>query len=210
MIEQWKLLATTLGFEFKEGFDALLESPELIKLLKDQNVSPEDLEKAKSMLHNPLVEGMIKKAFFGIVCGKHDCYNFYLTRSPQSSSSQKREDYVYVIMIFEKSLNCEINIRKKTIADTLVQIFSKRKYLTLESGGENLKNIVATAKDKSQAELLLMKSGVMKGIKDLFANNEEIEVQDCGLRYEAYGNIIEPAEALRIMSHLAKFARILV
>ena len=68
--DDWRKLTAELGFEFKEGVNAFLDSPTLRRFAAEE-MNQKDIRQAESMLRNPMVQTILAKVFMGTASGRY-------------------------------------------------------------------------------------------------------------------------------------------
>ncbi len=207
--EQWKLLANELGFTYKEGIDAFVESPTLARMAASQ-IGAGDFEKAKAMLSNPLVKGLLDSLFIGTITGKTGAYECTLFRgsasSSQSGSSSGKVYYVNIALLFRQSLDWGLDMYRAGLSAKIAKKLFRKNYVPVPDDGELERMIAVRAKKRDQVQLFLRNMAVSDQLKKLFSSPGDYHISDHGIRYKLRGEIIAKDEALRVLAILAETA----
>lgn len=210
--EQWRSLANEIGFTFKEGIDAFIESPTLAAMAATQ-IGTGDFEKAKAMLSNPLVKGILDSLFIGTITGSFGGYECTLFRGSDSSShsgsSTGRIYHVNIALLFRQSLNWGLDITRAGFGAAIAKKLFKKNYLMIPDDKELDRMISIKAAKREPVQLFLTNTKVREQLKKLFSLSGEYHITDHGIRYKVKGEIIGKDEALRILQILSGCAEII-
>lgn len=206
--DKWRALAAELGFDFKEGIRAVLESPSLSSLASTE-LKGKDIEQAKVLLSNPLVQGVLDQIFLGAATGTRQGFEFAVHRSTESQSttpSARSTPWVHVTLLFARNLNLGLTVRQRDIWDSLGMFLAPRRFLALGVEPAIRKKLLAAAKDKPGAAALLATPEMTAALNALFAEPGNYKITDHCMRWKEQGDIISKERAEQIMDHLAKAA----
>lgn len=201
--EKWQQLAVELGFEFKTGIRAFLESPTVLKLFEGRQ-----LPKNPALLQNPMVQMMIEKVFMGTVTGFYRKFEFYLLRGSKGSSSTgggKQIYYVSVVLLFKNPLGTGLEIRPASFFSSIGKMLMPRKYLKIPNK-ELEQLITAKGKNKNQISVHLYDPKFQEMLLKLFRFSKDFKITDEGIRYEQDSDIIDKNHALEVMDLMATAA----
>ena len=206
--EKWRTLAAGLGFEFKEGIRTFMESPSLLAMAGGE-MRIRDVEQAGKLLSHPMVQTILAKVFMGAATGRHRNFEFALLRSSSSSGSgsgSKTTYYVNVVLFFREGLRCGLNIEKAGGFTRLGRFFMPGRYVKVPNNDKMGKLLAMTARDKTQARVLLSDCNVQEALIALFGSADGFTVSDHGIRYKEAGRIIDLDRAKRLMETMADAA----
>jgi ribosomal protein L30E len=206
--DEWQNLTSELGFEFKEGVNAFLDSPTLRRAAAEE-MNQKDIRQAESMLRNPMVQAILAKIFMGAALGRYRDFEFALFHSSSRGGSSSRSsytEYVNIALFFPKDLRCDLLIEKAGMLAGLKRLLFSGKYIKIPNN-EGLNHLVTVkTTDKSQAKVILAERSVQEQLARLFAYSTGFKVTDYGIRYKEVGGIIGKAKALEIMDIMAEAA----
>jgi hypothetical protein len=206
--DDWRKLTAELGFEFKEGISAFLDSPTLRRIAAEE-MNQKDIRQAESMLRNPMVQTILAKVFMGTASGRYRDYEYALFHSSSRGGSGSRSrytEYVNIALFFPKDLRCDLLIEKAGPLARLARLLGAGKYMKIPNN-EGLNHLlIVKAADKNQAKVILAERAVQEQLAKLYAYSNGFKVTDHGIRYKETGGLIGKAEATEIMDIMADAA----
>lgn len=204
----WMALADELGLEFKEGIDALLESPTLQKMAGPA-LGFKDLSQAKAIFDNPLVHSLLTKVFIGSISGTYRELEFILFRGSATtsrSSGQRTVHHVHVNVLFRKDQQMGLDITGTWWGAKLGKLVMPGRYLAVAANPDLDKLVVVNAEGKSQAKVLLGRNDLTTALLKMYQFSKEFHITDHGIRYHEPGRIIAADRARIIMDLMAEAA----
>ncbi len=206
--DEWRNLTSELGFEFKEGVNAFLDSPTLRRMAAEE-MNQVDVKKADSILRNPMVQTILAKVFMGVASGRYRDFEFAVFHSSSRGGSgpgARHTEYSNVALFFPKDLRCDLVIEKAGPLAGLKRLILVGKYFRIPNN-EGLNHLVTVkAADKSQAKVILAERAVQEQLAKLFVYSNGFKVTDHGIRYKEVGGLISKAKAMEIMDVMADAA----
>ncbi len=207
--EQWGRLADELGFTFKEGIDAILESPHTEKILRQE--FPEkagDFQQASALLNNPFVRGMLSKVFLGMATGTYRDFEFLVYRGTSSSSSgsgSRRSHYVNTVLLFKKTYNLGLDIQSSGAFSRLGKLFFSGRYIRPRDPGlDSL--VVVKGENRDQIGTMLSHSRLQEGLVELYSFSPAFKISDHGIRIKEGGEIASKEHITGIMERMVSVA----
>lgn len=202
----WQELAKDLGFEFKEGINAFLDSPGLI-IVAQNNIKTLDFSKAKDLFQNPLFAFMIEKMFIGVATGFYKDFEFHLFRSAGSEGTESEKVYrVNIVLVFKQSYQSGMQIKSAGFWEKMEKRLSGDKYIRIIDNPELDQLIAAKGKNKTALTVFLSSSRLQDKIKKLYDFSRDFQITDAGIYWEKRGHIIRQPEAIKIMDIMAEVA----
>ena len=196
--EQWRQLAPQLGFEFKEGIEALLESPSLLQMAGGA-LNMDQVAKARNFMDHPMVKKLIAMVFMGAATGFHRGFEFALLRGSSSSSSTKSY-HVHISLLFHQSLQCELNIAAGGFLASIGRALFPGSHLKIDHRPELNRMLSIKADDRERALMFLSRFEVQEALMALYSFSRQFTISDHGIRYKEPGHIIDAGRALNIMN----------
>jgi hypothetical protein len=205
--EKWMNLADELNFKFHPGIDALLESPHMEQILRDEFPDKMlDFEKASNFLNNPIVKGMMAKAFLGMASGSFQDYDFLVYPSSSSSSSGSRTYYVNTVLFFKNPYNHDMHITTANFFSKIQKKISPSAFIKTTNPKLNA-SLLIKGKNKDQIQTLLSYKKLQSQLIKLFNFSKYTKITDYGIRIKIPSKIL-PKETIiphmQIMSETAK------
>jgi len=202
-LSSWKALADDLGFVFKEGLSAFMESPSLIRFAGSA-LKTEDFEKAKAMLDNPLVRAMAASLLPGCVTGFYRNFEFTLFESSTSSSSDSgTSHHIHIAMLFSAPLNAKLQITPAGFWTRVGKRLFSNRYLFIEGNSALDRNLAVRTNNKARVSLLLGDRKIHDALEKLVSLSNDFTVSDYGIRHKRPGRTLGRDEALPIMDAMA-------
>lgn len=203
---EWQSLAEALGFEFKEGINALLESDRVQKVAFEdysknhQSASPE-------FLKNPLIQGMLSKLFLGMITGIYEDFEFLLYRSSSSSSSntQNKTYYSNCVLMFKRSYEFGMEVVPATFWSRLGKKLFSGKYVKIHHP-ELDQMLSIKGKNKHQVQTLLSNGDLQVKLLELYKISDGFKITDHGIRFKEPGHVFSRERALELMKLMAEAA----
>lgn len=204
---KWQQLAKELDFEFKEGIDALIESPHLGKIAQD--VFPgktRDIEQAKILLKTDFVRTMLSKIFLGMATGTYRDFEFLLYRSASSSSISGTRHYdVNVVLFFNKPYHWGMEITTVDFFSKLGKTLLPKAYVKIPHSPLNpLVRIKAKGEDRIRT--LLSYDKLQQQLVELFSYSKNFKVSDYGIRFKESGEILAKERVMGLMDMMVNAA----
>jgi hypothetical protein len=178
MQEYWKKLGEQLGLKYDDSFSAILESP-VLSQLSGQAMNPENIEKIKEMLEQPMFKKFYEEMFPCLVSGKFGKYPVFIYPVRFSSQSSTAHNY-------QTNLNMSFNTRYEFDMQMKKSTFFSR----LFSGGSikshdpdfNRLITVKAKRNKAQVKTFLENSALTHSMKELITVSPAAVLSDIGVK----------------------------
>lgn len=205
MREEWEQLARELDLEFKEGLTALFESPSL-QAIAGAELGMQNIEKLEQWLKNPLLKKLAEKAFEGAITGQYRSFEVALFRGSQSTKSGKIY-HVNVSLFFKQRYNHGMKISAHDFFSRIgKKIFSGSYVLPQGHRSEFNDLICVKAGNKGHVQMLLSDGRIQDRLIELFMFSKNFTIDDIGIRYREYGQIIAAEQARLILDMMSSVA----
>lgn len=205
--QAWEQLATELGFEFKEGLRAYLES-DAVRRLEADGSDPQQaraLEQARHMLDNPLVMSILDKLFFGVVTGRHRGHEFTLAHGSSTAGGKNQSQSVHISLLFQRPEKNGLLLAPETFFTRAGHALFRTQDLT--TGNAELDRLVVVkATAEAAVRRLLADRPTQDALIALFRDGAEWKVTDEGIRWRRAGGTLSAAEARPLMDRMAATA----
>ena len=207
--EEWAALADELGFEFKPGVRAFLESAagrrELEERAKRGEIAGADL----SFLENPLIRKMIELVFDGAVVGTHRDYEFTLFPASQARTSGTGSTrYSNVTTFFKESYALELSIYNETFLSKVGKILFFQQ--DIQVGDPELDQLVMIkGQDELAVKRLLDSRRVRDQLITMFSESSGFTIRDFGIKHQEAAKVISRDHALHLMDQMVDLAEAL-
>ncbi|MCP4147885.1 MAG: hypothetical protein GY757_09050 [bacterium] len=208
MKEQWQQLAGELNLEFKEGIDALLESPHLASIVATEMTGkPVDIQQVSTMLNTPFVRGMLSKIFLGMITGTHRGFELFIYRgtTSSSSSSNTRSYQVNVALFFKKPYELGLKVTPANFFSKLGKMLFASSYVRIP-GSKLDPMVVIKADNKEQTQIMFSYEALQDKLLDLFSGSGDIKISDHGIRIKESGEILPKQRIMELLDLIAAAA----
>lgn len=205
--EQWIQLAGELGFQFKEGIDALIDSPHLEKIVQEELQGKiRDLQQVRNLLKSTFVKTMLSKIFMGIATGTYREFEFLIYRGMTSSSGSGTRNYhVNIVLFFKTPYHWGMEITPAGFFSKWGKLFFPKAYVKLPySRLDPL--VVIKGKEKEHIKTLLSYEKLQQGLIQLFSYPGDFKVSDYGIRFKEPGEILPKEHTIDLMNIMVKTA----
>lgn len=200
--EDWRKLASDLGFEFKEGLTALTESKTLMIMLSEQMHA--SLEHVHKLLETPVFRLLMEKTFMGAIVGEHRGYEIVIH---QSAETQRKHTlhYVGTGLFFKHNLDWGLDIQKAWFVMPLGRWLFPGGYVRLP-GSDLDKRLAIKAKKTDQARVFLADGRVQQTVGKLFDLSDQFRITDHGIRHKEPGKTTDRTRVLYFLDAMADAA----
>lgn len=204
-IQDWQALAGNLGFNFKPGIQAFLESPTALRLMAEKGMPQQP-----SLLQNPIVQSFLAQIFLGAATGSYRGYEFYVYRSSSTgtarshSAGNQRSYYVNVILLFRKPLPAALKIRSQTTWDKLWRWLRRKPAISILPELDQV--AMLSGLEDPAVQQLLGRTDTQKLLSDFFKSSEPFKLDTHGIRHKEAGKILPKTNALALMGKMAALA----
>ena len=206
----WEQLAQELGFEFKAGLRAYLES-DAVRRMEADGSDPqmaEGLAKVRAMLDNPLVMGLLDGLFFGVVSGRHRGYETAICHGSSSSGGSRNAPSIHVSLLFNRTEKLGLLLAPETFFTRVGRTLFRTQ--DLPTGNAELdKLVVVKAEEEAPVRVLLGDRRVQEALIALFRDGAEWKVSDEGIRWRRAGDQLTADEVRRLLERMADAAQAL-
>jgi hypothetical protein len=170
-----KTLADALGFTFREGIDAFVESEFLQKMLDQQNIPA-----VAGILQNELVRAMLAKVFIGAAVGSYRDYESFVMFTAHPNPKKTQVPTIQIFLAFPKPFSHGLEIRPLAFGDRFLSFFGLGN--RIYTGDRNLDGILMiTARDQPEVCRLVSPQSVQKSLLQVFENQTAAKVADFGV-----------------------------
>ncbi|MBF0501703.1 MAG: hypothetical protein HQM09_16310 [Candidatus Riflebacteria bacterium] len=198
--EEWIQLAKELNFEFKEGFNAVLES-KVVSSLMGGEFGPE----GAAVFQTPIMQAILSRVFLGMATGKSGNYEFFVFKGDKTTSRNRTSYYVRTILAFPNSLGIGLNIEPSGFFDRLIRSIFPGK--TVHTGNSDLDTVLSIKADDQQKALRFLQSDTLKLKMLAFQKiSPELRINDHGLLHTEPGEIASATHIQEIMAYLTGLA----
>ena len=206
--EEWRQLAEQLGFEFHEGIEALVTSPNLAKIACQEFPDKiTDFEQFASLLDHPFVRSLMGSVFTGMAVGKFQSFDFFLYKSSSSTDANKQTSYVNTILFFKNPYKLQMELEAAGFFSLLgKKIFKRSAIITSNPRLEQM--MVAKGEKKEEITALLSNTELQSKLVELFSRSRGFKISDYGIRIKEPGKITTKGRAEELMTFMAETAKL--
>jgi hypothetical protein len=190
--QTWEELAAALGYEFRPGVRALLDSPLTRIVSEAQGIN--DVEKAPAILGNPLLMSMLDKVFLGMASGTHRAHQVFLYRQARSSGESGRTRYEsHLHLLFVPPLELGLRVYREGFWSKVGKTIFRTQ--DIQTGHRDLDDrvMIKGSQVKGVGDLLSSQA-TQNTLLALFDHSSDFRVDDHGIRY------VEPRECFEAES----------
>lgn len=207
--ENWRLLAQEMGFAYKPGVQAYVDTPRLISMVGREIHLFKDWGRKAAFLNKRMFTMLAEKLYPGIAVGSwqgYECALFPAGRAHATSVTEykTRIFHLYAVLLFNRPLDLDLLIEggRGATASLVKGVF--RKLLVRFPGSPELDGLVtASARRRGEAEALLSGESVQQGLLELYRASQLFRVTDLGIRHRRQGEIIDPVVAADLLDLMA-------
>lgn len=208
--QTWEQLARELGFEFKTGLRAYLDS-DAVRRMEADGSDPqmaEGLAKARAMLDNPLVMGLLDRLFFGVVTGSHRGYAIAICHGSSPSGGNRNTPSVNVSLLFKRREKLGLLLAPETFFTRVGRTLFRTQ--DLPTGNAELDRLVVVkANEETPVRVLLGDRRVQEALIALFRDGAEWKVSDEGIRWRRAGGELTAGEVRLLLDRMTDVAQAL-
>ncbi len=204
-VQNWQALAMELGFTFKPGVQAFMESPTALRLMAEKGMPQQP-----TLLNNPMVQAFLAQLFLGVATGNYKGYECFAYRSSderaasRSRASNQRAYYVNMILLFKKPLPAALKIRSITLWDKLWCWLRRKPPITIVPELDRL--VVISGLSDPAVQQMLGSVETQKLLSDFFSNSEPFKLDTYGVRHKESGRILPKERVLAVMDKMVALA----
>jgi len=203
----WEQLAQELGFTFKEGLRAYLES-DAVRRLEADGSDPQQaqaLAQLRTLLDNPLLGGVVNRFCFGAVTGHYRGHECTLYHGAQSTNAHSSSESVHIGLLFSRPVRQGMLLAPETFFARVGRALFRTQ--DLATGNAELDRLVVVkAQEEAPVRVLLADRRVQAALLALFGDGGDWKITDEGIRWRRSGGTLAAAEALPLLERMAAVA----